>query len=206
MKLQLNFETFGAIGAIVVSVVALFVAWDQAVVMRQQQHAAVWPIMSVDFTINQTEDFNTVELISSNAGVGPAIIMSATPTMGSDVVARWDDLKVALFGEDFELPAQVSMSSAIGVMAVGEEAQVLAINWARGEEGDAAMMSLVQRIVGGTFDEVGLELCYCSVFDRCWVAGRPDLDFPEQVNGCEASGDFIDTFFVEENVEPGGEQ
>jgi len=194
---NLNFETFGAISAIIVSVAALFVAWDQAVVMRRETHASVWPIMTVDFSVNQTVEFNTVEVVSSNVGVGPAIVKSALLTVGEDQIREWHELSSVLFGVGATHQAQVSASSAIGVMGVDERIQVISVNWERSEEGDAYLAALVQRIFDGSFPNIGLELCYCSVFDRCWLAGRADITYPEPVNRCSDSGDFLDTFFLD---------
>ena len=45
---RMRFETVGSIAAIVVGVAALFVSLYQARVMQAQQHAAVWPILTID--------------------------------------------------------------------------------------------------------------------------------------------------------------
>ncbi len=201
--MRLSFETFGAIGAIVVSIAALFVAYDQAVVMRQQQHAAVWPIMSLDVSINQDDSSNMVGISTSNAGVGPAIVYSAIPTVDGEPIATWGQLSELLFEEETGVPFRIGTSSVVGVVAVGEDVEALAISWDRSEEGDALLLSLVERMVGGTLGQLSMEICYCSVFDRCWVAGLMDQTYPDQVNSCEASADFLETFFSEEDLSMG---
>jgi len=194
-RLQLNFETFGAIGAIVVSVAALFVAYDQAVVLRIQQHAAVIPIMTVDMNVNQNAESNIIELIISNVGVGPALVMSAVPTLGDEPVRRWSHLSDQMFGEDFEESIRLSASTATTVFGVGESETVLGMRWDRSEVGDAKIIEMAQALGAGTMQSLSVELCYCSVLDRCWVSGRSDLNYPEPVDQCEASGDFLQTFF-----------
>ena len=43
-----NHQTLTGIGAMLVGIAALFVAWDQGRVMRAQQHGAVFPVLQVD--------------------------------------------------------------------------------------------------------------------------------------------------------------
>ena len=38
------------------------------------------------------------------------------------------------------------------------------------------------------FDRVRLELCYCSVFDDCWVQTYPGEADPDAVKACPAYG------------------
>ena len=194
-RLQLNFETFGSIGAIIISLAALFVAYDQSKVMRVQQHAAVIPIMTVDMNVNQDAETNIIDLMVSNVGVGPALIMSAVPTLGDEPVTRWSQLSDQMFGEDFEESVRLSASTATTVFGVGEGETVLGMRWARTEAGDAKIIEMAQAIGAGTMATLSVELCYCSVLDRCWISGRSDLNFPEPVDQCEASGDFLQTFF-----------
>ncbi len=201
----LNFETFGAIGAIIVSVAALFVAWDQATVMRVQQHAAVIPIVTVDMTINQDEQSNIIELAIANVGVGPAMIFSANPALGDQPVDRWSDLSDQLFGEDTPESVQLSASTATTILAAGETATVLAIRWARSDEGDATLLRLAQEVGLGSSPTLSIDLCYCSVLERCWISGRADQNFPAPAELCTPSGDFLETFFPSDEDEIVGE-
>jgi len=195
---QLNFETFGAIGAIIVSLAALFVAWDQAVVMRRQQHAAVMPIITVDMSINQNETANVIELGITNVGVGPAIVLSATPTMDGEPSTRWHLMANQIFGTDFEEPIQLSASTAASVLGPNESETVLGIRWPRNETGDAKLIEIARGVTGDTFPAIEMDLCYCSVFDRCWTVGGSDLSFPEPAEQCTPSGDFLETFFLDD--------
>jgi len=203
--MRLNFETFGAIGAIVVSVAALFVAYDQAVVMRVQQHAAVIPIVMVDMSIHQDEEANIVDLSIENVGVGPAMIFSATPALGDQPLDRWTDLSQQLFGDDAPEATQLSASTATTVLAAGEAATVLGIRWARSEEGDATLIRLAQEIGLGTAPPLSIDICYCSVLERCWIAGGADENFPAPADQCTPSGDFLETFFLSDDEHDEGE-
>jgi hypothetical protein len=118
--MRLNFETFGAIGAIIVSVAALFVAWDQAVVMRRQQHASVWPFATADVNINQDETGNYMEIMLENPGVGPAIIRSGTIMVDGAPVHRLRELVTTMLPEGLRSEIQVNGESAIGILGAGE--------------------------------------------------------------------------------------
>jgi len=47
-------EMLIAICAVLTSVIALFVAWDQGRVMRAQQHGSVYPVLQVDGFVSST--------------------------------------------------------------------------------------------------------------------------------------------------------
>ncbi len=203
MKIHLSFETFGAIAAIIASFAALFVAWDQATIMRTQQYAAVIPIVSTDMNIVQDSEANIIELTISNVGVGPALIRSAILTLGSEPMTRWSVLSDRMLGEDFEETLQLSASTPTTVLGAGERETILGIRWARSEAGDARLVEVAERLAFGDTDGLGLDLCYCSVLGRCWVANA-SLDFPEPTDHCTSSGDFVETFFrndEEANIE-----
>jgi len=205
---KLDFETFGAIGAIVVSVAALFVAWDQAVVMRQEQHAGAWPYLHMEVNFQGNDEYDYIELMASNPGVGPAIVREAYLRVGDEQVANWWDLIGNTFSGELLTTLEFGgAESAMGVFAVGEERQVLRINWPRaeGSQNDAYAMFLQQAIAGET-PLIGLEVCYCSVYGRCW-RGVMDMNAVgrdhEQVDQCEPSNDFISTIFQDPVTDAG---
>src|SRR5262245_36431493 len=67
-----------AIGALVTSSTAVYIAYDQASVMHSEQRATVLPAIQIDSF--QTEDNNMLYFGFNveNAGVGPAFLYSAT--------------------------------------------------------------------------------------------------------------------------------
>jgi|GEM_PF-313662 len=196
----LNFETFGSIGAIIVSVAALYIAWDQAVVMRQEQHAGAWPYANIETNFQGDEDFDYIEIRLANPGVGPAIVREAYLLAGDQRVTNLFDLTQQTFPDDLLQTIEFGgAESAMGVLAVGEERQVIRLNWPRDEEeGSQAYSSYLTQAISGTAPIIGIEVCYCSVYGRCW-RGRTDIQAVgrdhERVESCEPSPDFISTIF-----------
>jgi len=196
----LNFETFGSIGAIIVSVAALYIAWDQAVVMRQEQHAGAWPYAHMEVNFNGDGEYDYIELMLSNPGVGPAIVREAHLLAGEERVDNLWSLVHGTFPDNLlETIEFGGAESALGVLAVGEERQILRINWPRDEEeGGQAYGEYLTDAISGEASIIGLEVCYCSVYGRCW-RGRSGLDVMgqdhERVETCESSIDFISTLF-----------
>jgi hypothetical protein len=51
---------------------------------------------------------------------------------------------------------------------------------------------------------MGLEVCYCSVFERCWTNSSIQVRHPEgpiPVPRCESSDDFLSTFFFSDDAD-----
>lgn len=196
----LNFETFGSIGAIIVSVAALYIAWDQAVVMRQEQHAGAWPYANIETNFQGDDDYDFIEIRLANPGVGPAIVREAYLLSGEDRVTNLYDLTQQTFPDDLLQTIEFGgAESAMGVLGVGEERQVLRLNWPRDEEeGGQAYSNYLTQAISGAAPIIGLEVCYCSVYGRCW-RGRTDIQAVgrdhERVASCEPSPDFISTIF-----------
>jgi len=178
-KLRLRFETVGSIAAIVVGVAALFVSWDQARVMRAQQHASVLPALQIDGFSSAMDDRVSMGVRFKNNGIGPAVVRAVTLERAGD--AREDmDSVVALLPPG----AQRSWTSMIGrIIAAGESVEPIRFDWPAGAmslERGAALRS--------EWSEWDLSVCYCSVFERCWTVSTLDGSGQRQpVDRCEPS-------------------
>ncbi len=203
---NLRFETIGSISAIIVSVAAIIVAWDQAMVMRAQQHAAVWPILDVYFTTDFDEDRLYHQLFFENAGVGPAVIQTTRVYLGEQRLTHYSEL-----GDYF--PAQlhngVNTSGGGFSRALGPERQdiILQFDWVRSPENDLAFDEMRDRHISAIPPVLVAEVCYCSVFDRCWVAATDTGGPPRQVRRCDvdewdAINFLAEIFEAEANAEP----
>ena len=91
--LKSNHNSVTALGAITVSMIALFVAWDQSRVMRAQQHAEVWPALQIESSFMTADDLWTVVLQVTNDGIGPAIVESASASIEDTSLNTWEDLQ-----------------------------------------------------------------------------------------------------------------
>lgn len=161
----LSFETIGSITAIVVGVAALWVSFDQARVMRAQQHASVLPALQIDGYWGEYDGVPRVGVRVSNNGVGPAIIRDVTLLRDGQPTTAYDDL-FAIFPDD----VSTSWSSMNGrIMAAGNVVEPMSIALTELPQGEA------QQAFVSEWVRWGLRVCYCSVFDRCWLADTESL-------------------------------
>lgn len=182
-----NHQTLTGIGAMLVGVAALLVAWDQGRVMRAQQHGAVYPILQIDGFTTRDGELQRVGARISNNGVGPALI--------DDIQLIRDDEPTPDFsalGPFIPEQAELNWSTMIGrVLAPGESIAPLEYMWAA-DDVDQAVLDAFQ----AEWARWDMAVCYCSVFGKCWLADtrgvgrrpepqrqcpRPDEDVFEQI-------------------------
>ncbi len=187
----LNFETVGSIAAMIVGAAALFVAWDQAKIMRKQQHASVWPILSTDFSIDNDDDSLFLEFSVANDGVGPALVESAFVTANGEKKTSRSDFMDFIFADTKPVGSVSLRGGSIEktVIGAGDNELVFKITWPINEDNIAAFGALTDRYVAGEKLDVSMAICYCSVFDRCFVANG--VDRPAEVDQCSPPTDFF---------------
>lgn len=175
-------EMLIAICAVITSVIALFVAWDQGRVMRAQQHGAVYPVIQIDGFVSTSTSTASMGIRVSNSGVGPALIEQVSMLRDGEPV-------MSLIPHVERLPSgyDLSWTSLIGrAVAPGSDVVPLRIDWPRdnisADQLDAVAMD---------WSQLDAEICYCSVFDRCWKTrglgmGRT-MGRAERVKSCKRS-------------------
>jgi hypothetical protein len=157
-----NHQALTAIGAMVVGLAALFVAWDQAQVMRAQQHGAVVPALQIDAFTRTDDGVLSVGLRVANNGVGPAIIRNVRVMRDGETVDRLDAMFASLPAEQRDR-SWVTLTGR--VIAPGELITPISVEWDANDVGTDAIAALFVE-----WDRWDTEICYCSVFDRCWIA------------------------------------
>jgi hypothetical protein len=169
-------EMLIAICAVLTSVIALFVAWDQGRVMRAQQHGSVYPVVQMVGFVSRVPDHVSLGLNISNSGVGPALIESVTMLKDKtplDSLTAYRD----------RLPAgyDISWTGLTGrALAPGAQVTALEISWPRESITDGQLYQ-----IAAEWGELEMEVCYCSVFDRCWLARDLDRERAVRVPACE---------------------
>ena len=175
-------EMLIAVCAVVTSAIAVFIAWDQGRVMRAQQHGAVYPVVQIEGFVSATPETSAMGIRLSNSGVGPALIERVDVLKDGDPVGD-----LAPYAAAFPPGYQQSWSSLIGrAVAPGDTITPLRVDWPRGE------VTLEQRnAAAAAWSELDVEICYCSVFDRCWTARGLGMGVSmtraEPVKRCERS-------------------
>jgi hypothetical protein len=181
--LKHNHQAITAIGAMLVGVAALFIAWEQARVMRaqqevmqEQQHGSVYPVLQIDGYFRQRDGRQQVGVSVTNAGVGPALI--------DDVVLIRDEAPSDEFERVMALMPQgtnLNWSSMVGrVLAAGDTATMMEYSWPLEAMPDEAFDAFLAE-----WSHWDMTACYCSVFGRCWVADTQGVGLrPQAVDAC----------------------
>lgn len=144
-----------AISAIVISVSALVVSVYEATLMRKAQRAATWPYIEILPDKLNNEYF---ALKVNNTGVGPA---------------RIKDFKITLDG--FEMDEKTFRDSLVNYLGNN-----VGITWSTVS---GRVLPAEKKITFLKFSDttaywkviplsrkMSISLCYCSVFDQCWIS------------------------------------
>lgn len=175
-------EMLIAVCAVITSAIAVFIAWDQGRVMRGQQHGAVYPVVQVDGFVSSGAETSSMGMRISNSGVGPALIERVSLLRDGKPI---DSL--AAYVEEIPSGYAHSWSSLIGrAIAPGDAVEPLRVDWSRDAVTPDQLNSAAQ-----LWSELDVEICYCSVFERCWVTRSLGMGSAmtraERVNRCERS-------------------
>lgn len=186
--LQSHHQSVTSFAAIMVSLIALYVAWDQSRVMRAQQHGAVIPALQVDgFVTNQGERLY-LGLRVFNNGVGPAFIETVQIYRDGELQS---DLSGLLDAVDLETNDR-SWTSMVGrVMAPGQSVEPARMGWPQENVRVEHIAALTRE-----FSRWDTQICYCSVFERCWIASSSNAR-TRDVERCEpAETDVFESFGI----------
>lgn len=179
-------EMIIAVCAVITSVVALFIGWDQARIMRLQQKAEIWPMVQVTHLNDVRNGAATYSLELENAGVGPALIESHLILMPDG--SGTDDFNEMLA----YLMPEMSGEASKGFVAIdsrvirqGTVVRPIHAAWDANERNIAAMQQVVDDFVSGARKAPGVFVCYCSILDECWVSSTlGDQARPAKVKSC----------------------
>ena len=150
-----NWDALAAVIAALIGVLALLVSGYTAYVQRQQVRAQVWPYL-------MTANYDTESAIKLlNKGVGPAIVKSMRVLVDGKPKHGWREVATALGLE--RVPLRTSTITD-NVISGGEVVPMLVF-------GDAEVYHRFRKESGS---RSGLEICYCSTLDECWLYAAID--------------------------------
>ena len=160
-------EMITALSALLVGVVALIIGAYQAKVASDQRAASVWPYVEIGrYSLQGTE----YGFIIRNKGVGPAIIKQMEVSVDGKPVQTWNQALQTMTGEKGNINTIYSSTNK-SVLAVQESRKM--INVINVED--------ITKIQAAP-DNINISVCYCSIFDDCWLSGRGRET--EQVSSC----------------------
>ena len=162
-------ETLVALSAIVLSVCGLAISIYEAGLIRQSQAASVWPFVQVGASMSPEQE----SIFVHNTGVGPARIQAANVSYRGETRSSWTDaMRELTDDEELSLDAYYSVVNGQVLPADSERESVFRLT----SHGDADRTKLVEslrRAIGA--NELDVTLCYCSVYEECWVTRMQDV-------------------------------
>ena len=159
-----------ALSAVLIGVCALGVSLVQVRIMRAEQHATVWPRLVVAGSYSEG---SRIAVLVANPGIGPAVIRSVSATVDGEPAGSWTEIFDRLVGEDRAWRTSAAFIRG-RVIPAGDVVRTVEIV-------DSVYADRIQREI----HRVELEVCYCSVYDRCWIASLQSAgEDPHEVPAC----------------------
>ncbi len=170
-KKSFNRSDLISIIALVLSIGAFGVALYEANILKQQQEimlsqqkASIWPYLKIKqgFSVDESSVQSSIGI--ENKGLGPASISDYKLTINGDVAESYTDglkkIKEILKRED----VIYSLASDPDIIASGEVHEFLKIII----PDPTVSLLTISKI------KIELELCYCSVYDDCWMVSQSE--------------------------------
>jgi hypothetical protein len=182
LKRRPDWDSYSALVASFVGLVAVVLAGYTAYLQRQQVRAQVWPRLET-YRYGSRHSF-----VAVNRGVGPARVKAVKVTVDGKPQRGWDDVFRALRYDGGYVQSQISGQ----VVSPGLEIDVLMAH--PGDEG-LKMFDLVTRSFFNDKAEhkLSMLICYCSVFDECWLTSLGhvgmDVDEDAEIGRCPIAKD-----------------
>lgn len=143
-----NPEMIVAFSALLIGIVTAFTSIYSAYVDRTYARASVWPRLE----IFRSYSGDTFSYGVANNGTGPAVIHYAVVEYKDKPIKRWNE--IAAFSG--------IRQSHIGNRTLPAQKSISPVQY-KGDSSEAVLAA---------DDFVSIELCYCSIYDECWVIDR----------------------------------
>jgi hypothetical protein len=184
-----------AVTALSISALSIFVAQSTNERMERVMRASAWPFVQLGSGNVTNDGEHAIAFGIDNVGTGPARIYSfemqvdrqpvpqgghmLTNVLRACCNAEFDAAIARANGDIFAVYGN-EVSSPVSRRFLAPNADVTAIRWPRTEANEELWTTLDTARQQG---RIGMSVCYCSVFDECWVA-RSNSFPPEEVDSC----------------------
>lgn len=165
------------ISAVIIGLCALGVSIYETSLMREQQRAAVVPLLELSRSYNVDRDDSSAEksrlrLEVENVGIGPARVRDFRVTVDGQSQPSWD----AAFREMIGRNESISYGqSTINGRTIPPERKVTMMNL-----NDTELTGPLLR----EFDRIDFEACFCSIFGECWTTKYSTFGAAREVESC----------------------
>jgi hypothetical protein len=166
------------VSAVVIGVCALAVSLYETKLMREEQRAAVLPLVELArsyYSDPESPDKWRLSLHAENVGIGPARVRDFIVTVDGEPHSDWRSAMGALVGRSVNIAYG---QSSINGRTIPPERQVTMFDLS-----DTALTAEIIR----NFDRLDFEACFCSVFEECWTTSFSGFGNATPVAECVAS-------------------
>ena len=179
-KPRIQPEMLVGVSAVLIGVCALGVSLYETGLMREEQRAAVMPLMELgrSYSLNEGETLTEkwrLSLHAENVGIGPARVMDFHVTVDGVQKPTWGAAMQALIGRNEPIAYG---QSTINGRTIPPDRSVTMF--------DLGDTELTKEIIA-EFDRLDFEACFCSVFDECWTTSYSTFGATNAVEECQRS-------------------
>ena len=150
-----------ALSALIVSIVTVAISIYSAYIDRAYARASFWPRLEIYRSYNQ-DSFNYGII---NSGNGPALVQYAVVRYQGTAIKQWTDIS--------GLPNFIQTQMSRRIISPQTTVQPLTATHTRADE------------FLKYDNDISIELCYCSIYDECWLTDRANL--PTAVDECRVA-------------------
>lgn len=167
-------NSIASLVAVLISMSALAVSILDTTTQRSESRAAVWPHIS----IGGRYDSEGFRLAMINNGVGPARVRWSSFKLDGEPITDLDQSILDTVGAEMAFSYDVYLSGSMnqGVLASGDDFRFFYVPWE----------DRTRALVAAWSGRVSIEVCYCSVYDDCWIARLEGGD-PQPVRECSGT-------------------
>lgn len=185
-----------AFSALLISVVSVFVAQQSNQSMERITRASAWPFIQIGSGNASDEGAPELNFGIVNVGTGPARVYTydvqvdgrPLPPGGHRLTSILQaccnaefEAAIARTGGEIAAMGQ-EMSSPVAERFIAPNGEITSQRWPRTEENREIWTALDRARQGG---RITTSVCYCSVFDECWIAQSNTFP-PQETDSCES--------------------
>ncbi len=181
-KGKLHPEMLVGVSAVIIGVCALAVSLYETSLMREEQRAAVVPLLELGRSYYLTgaddaEDKSRLILHAENVGIGPAKVLDFRVTVDGEPKTSWQAAMSALLSSNESIAYG---QSTINGRTIPPDRTVRMF--------DLNDTGLTGDLIA-EFDRLDFEACFCSVFDECWTTKYSTFGAASPVDTCRRSAE-----------------
>jgi len=151
---------------------------EQTRLMQSQARAGIWPYLAIGYSLSVEGEKQGYIWQIDNDGVGPARIESVTMTLDGKPVRSWREIFRAFYGEAAVAATYSKVYGKVLPPNTNRETTIEAVHITDPEQARAFYAAQ---------DRLDMTICYCSVYDDCWIAHRQNPNV-HAVASCDRSG------------------